>query len=70
MDLRDSNALRFFTVLVAAGTTGWIVNAVTNGSLLNWLVAAIWVVLVTLLVRRVVGRQARDKRKVSGSAAP
>lgn len=68
MDLRDPSALRFLTVLVPLGTVGWVLNAVTNGSALNWLEAAIWVVLATLLVRRVVGRSAGKARKESGSA--
>ncbi len=61
MDLKDPNAIRFFMIVIAVGTAGWIVNAVADGSVLTWLVAAIWVVLATLLIKAAVGRSARQK---------
>lgn len=63
MDLRDPNAHRFFTIVIALGTAGWIVNAVVDSSALTWSVAAIWLLLIVVIIRRPAGRPARQKRR-------
>jgi hypothetical protein len=53
------------TIVVTLGTAGWIVNAAMDGSVLTWLVVAIWLVLATLLIRAAAGGPARHKRSHS-----
>ena len=62
MDLRDPNAHRFFTIVIALGTAGWIVNAVVDSSALTWAVAAIWLLLIVEAV-------AQTWRVVPGAAS-
>jgi hypothetical protein len=65
--LTDPKQLLIGAVIYVVGATGWIINAVARPSVLNWILAIIWLVgagayLVRLIRVRQVGSHNTSRR--------